>query len=87
MPHGITTWQTDQELLLSTPSATAFLKFVLSGNNEYLDPGVAQVIEAVRKTLRASLVDYGELVKGLRRVEEEEKGGGEKGGRLRKSIQ
>lgn len=63
--------RTDQELPLSSSSATEFLTLVLSGDCAYLDPGVSEIIGAVREEVLVSSVDYGELVEGLKREGEE----------------
>ncbi|KZM22450.1 hypothetical protein ST47_g6364 [Ascochyta rabiei] len=58
--------QVHRELLLSTSSATVFLGFVLEGGGGYLDPGVAEVIEATREALADVGVSWEELLEALR---------------------
>lgn len=73
-----TIWQTDQEVLLSTPDTMAFLKLVLSGKYEYLNPDVAEVIEAVREELVASCIDYDDLIERVKNKDNCGEAGGKK---------
>lgn len=56
----------DPGLLLSSPSPTAFLEFVLDGGGGHLDPGVGEVIAANREALLDVGVSWEERLDALR---------------------